>query len=114
MDPEPATIAPLEPAFVPRFRDEVAFVPVKDEGLLYVERTGSLHQLDAIGAVICRVFDGETSIEVAADHLAEAFGAPREQVAADVLAFASRLGGFGLLEGVEVPADTEVEGDDAG
>ena len=91
----------LDPSFVPRFRDEVAFVPVKDEALLYVEATGDLHQLDAIGAVICRVFDGATSVATAATRLSEAFGAPRRQVEADVLAFAERLGGYGLLEGIE-------------
>ncbi len=94
------TTTSLDPSFVPRFRTEVAFVPVADEALLYVEATGELHQLDAIGAVTCRVFDGTTSIEVAATQLADAFGAPRQQVAADVLAFAERLGGYGLLEGL--------------
>jgi hypothetical protein len=107
----------LDPSFVPRFRDEVAIVPVKDEALLYVEATGELHQLDAIGAVTCRVFDGTTSIETAAAQLSEAFGAPRQQVEADVLAFAERLGRYGLLEGIAAddagggsdgPPDTEV------
>jgi hypothetical protein len=97
----------LDPSFVPRFREEVAFVPVKDEALLYVEATGELHQLDAIGAVTCRVFDGTTSIETAAAQLSEAFGAPRQQVEADVLAFAERLGGYGLLEGITAD-DTSV------
>ncbi len=104
------TTASLDPSFVPRFRNEVAFVPVADEALLYVEATGELHQLDAIGALTCQVFDGTTSIEAAAAQLADAFGAPRQQVQADVLAFAERLGGYGLLEGVT--ADDAVEHDD--
>ncbi len=107
MDTAAGSTTALEASFVPRFRDEVAFVPVADEALLYVEATGELHQLDAIGALICRVFDGDTSIEVAATELAEAFGAPRQQVEADVLAFAERLGGYGLLEGI-TPDDTSV------
>jgi hypothetical protein len=118
MDTAADTATTLDPSFVPRFRDEVAFVPVKDEALLYVEATGELHQLDAIGAITCQVFDGTTSIEAAADQLADAFGAPRQQVEADVLAFAERLGGYGLLEGIvaddpatddDGPSDTEVE-----
>ena len=111
MDTAADTATPLDPDFVPRFRDEVAFVPVQDEALLYVEATGELHQLDAIGAITCRVFDGTTSIEAAADQLADAFGAPRQQVQADVLAFAERLGRFGLLEGI--PADDAGQHDDA-
>ncbi len=111
MDTAADTATPLDPDFVPRFRDEVAFVPVQDEALLYVEATGELHQLDAIGAITCRVFDGTTSIEAAADQLADAFGAPRQQVEADVLAFAERLGRFGLLEGI--PADDAAQHDDA-
>ena len=111
------TTASLDPSFVPRFRNEVAFVPVADEALLYVEATGELHQLDAIGALTCQVFDGTTSIEAAATQLAEAFGAPRQEVEADVLAFAERLGGYRLLESVapddadeqdDAPSDTEV------
>ena len=101
MDTVADTTTSLDPSFVPRFRAEVAFVPVKDEALLYIEDTGELHQIDAIGAIICRVFDGHTSIEVAATGLADAFDAPREQVEADVLAFAERLGGYGLLEGID-------------
>lgn len=110
------TNASLEPSFVPRFRAEVAFVPVADEALLYVEETGELHQLDAIGALICRMFDGATSIEGAARELAAAFDAPREQVAADVLAFAERLAGYGLLEGIRPVsgvADGTADGGDA-
>lgn len=122
MDAAADTAPPLDPGFVPRFRDEVAFVPVKDEALLYVEATGELHQLDAIGAITCQVFDGTTSIAAAASQLADAFGAPRQQVEADVLAFAERLGGYGLLEGLAAdddgghddpaddgPSDTEVD-----
>jgi len=118
MDTAAGTPTTLDPSSVPRFRDEVAFVPVADEALLYVEATGELHQLDAIGAVTCQVFDGTTSIEAAATQLADAFGAPRQQVEADVLAFAERLGGYGLLEGITAedadepadadPSDTEV------
>jgi hypothetical protein len=99
-DPSSTTLPDVDPGFVPRFREEVAFVPVGDEGLLYVEATGVLHQLDAIGVATCRVFDGATSIEAAATELARAFEAPREQVEADVLAFTRELGGYGLLEGV--------------
>jgi len=93
-------VSAIDPSFVPRFRDEVAFVPVKDEALLYVERTGQLHQLDPIGTVICQVFDGDTSVDAAADTLADVFQAPSEQVAVDVLEFARRLGGYGLLDGI--------------
>lgn len=100
MDTAADTSISIDPSFVPRFRAEVAFVPVEDEALLYVEATGELHQLDAIGAVTCRVFDGTTSIEAAATQLSEAFGAPRQQVETDVLAFAERLGRFGLLDGI--------------
>ena len=76
MDTAAGATTPLDPSFVPRFRAGVAFVPVKDEALLYIEDTGELHQIDAIGAIICRVFDGHTSIEVAATELADGFDAP--------------------------------------
>jgi hypothetical protein len=86
--------------FVPAFRDEVEFVPVGEEAVLYVEETGRLLQLDPIGAVVCRLFDGRTSIDAATDELAEAFEAPREVVANDVQTFVAQVGRFGLLVGV--------------
>jgi hypothetical protein len=95
-------------SFVPRLRDAVAFIPVEDEALLYLEDIGLLHQLDRIGAVVCRCFDGETSIAAAADGLAEDFGADRSVIEADVIGFARQLGDLGLLDGV-APADDDVD-----
>jgi hypothetical protein len=107
MTDEPRHPDTIDASFVPRLRDEVAFVPVADEAMLYVEETGLLHQLDPIGAAIYRVFDGRTTIADSATELAHAFGAPRQTVEADVVSFARELGRLGLLEGVqgEEPVD---------
>lgn len=42
MDTAADSATSLEASFVPRFCDEVSFVPVADEALLYVEATGEL------------------------------------------------------------------------
>jgi hypothetical protein len=95
---EPADIGP---EFAPSFRDGVTNVAVKDEAVLYDEATGDLHQLDAIAALVCRFFDGFTSIRDAATELAEAFGEDREVIERDVLEMTRQLGQKGLLVGVQ-------------
>jgi hypothetical protein len=97
---QPSGTGQIDSSFVPRLRDEVAFVPVAKEAMLYVESSGLLHQLDPSGAAVCRVFDGRATVAAAADELANAFGVPRDTVEADVLVFARELGALGLLEGV--------------
>jgi len=99
----------IDPAFVPRFRAEVAAIPVADESVLYEEDTGTLHQLDAVATVVCSMFDGSSSMGEAVDELAEAFGADRDVVGADVLRLVRHLAGMGLLDGL--PAHEAPVGD---
>jgi hypothetical protein len=103
--------ATIGASFVPRLRDEVAFIPVEDEALLYLEDVGLLHQLDRIGAIVCRCFDGETAIASMAGELAAAFETDRDVVEADVIGFARQLGDLGLLDGVAPAGEPERDGE---
>jgi hypothetical protein len=100
--------AVIDASYAPRLRDEVAFIPVEDEALLYLEDIGLLHQLDRIGAVVCRYFDGATPIATAAHELADAFGADAAVIETDVVGFARQLGDLGLLDGIAAKPDDEV------
>ena len=101
MSAESADPAIIDSEFVPRFRDQVAAIPVQDEAVLYEVDTGRIHQLDPIAAIVCNRFDGNSSIATAVDELATAFGVDRETVEADVLELTRQLGYLGLFEGVQ-------------
>jgi hypothetical protein len=104
----------IDTSFVPRFRDAVATVPVAEEAVLYEGDTGDLHRLDAVGSVVCSLFDGRTSIATAVDELVAAFGAPRDTIQTDVVSLVRELGSKGLLVGVASPTPIEVEQVDDG
>jgi hypothetical protein len=97
--------AVIDASYAPRLREEVAFIPVEDEALLYLEDVGLLHQLDQIGAVVCRYFDGSTPIATTAHELADAFGTDAAVIETDVVGFARQLGDLGLLDGVAAKPD---------
>jgi pyrroloquinoline quinone biosynthesis protein D len=54
--------------------------------------------LDEIAVKIVEALDGERSIDVIADRFATEFGAPREEIIADVLAFVQELSDRRMLE----------------
>lgn len=60
--------------------------------------------LDALGTLVWQCLDGESRVEDIVRDLAEAFRAPHEQVADDVLRLLHELGGQGLLVGVAATA----------
>jgi hypothetical protein len=93
------TLLPAEigVTFVPRLRDMVVAVPVKNESVLYEEDTGAVHQLDPIATLVCGMFDGERSIERVVGELTAAFGADRSVIETDVLGLTRDLGRRGLL-----------------
>lgn len=99
--------AVIDASYAPRLRDEVAFIPVEDEALLYLEDVGLLHQLDRIGAVVCGYFDGATPITMAANELADTFGTDAAVIQTDVVGFARQLGDLGLLDGIAAAVDDE-------
>ncbi|MGH9179077.1 MAG: PqqD family peptide modification chaperone [Acidimicrobiales bacterium] len=90
----------IDMGFVPAARADVAGVEMDGETVLLDEVTGATHLLNPVATVIWKCFDGTGSIDELVTDLADAFGAPREMVAEDVLALAREVGANGLLEGV--------------
>lgn len=60
----------------------------------------SLHLLDPIASLVFQLMDGEATLAVTIDDLAEAFGRPPEQIEPDVVHCAASLEEMGLLERV--------------
>jgi thiol-disulfide isomerase/thioredoxin len=81
-------------------RETVQLHRLADSTVLLDTATGATVVLDHIGALVWSVLDGTATLaEIVAD-LAAVYGAPVEQVGADVLALARTLGQAGLLAGV--------------
>ena len=74
----------------------------EDDGSLFLidEATGATATLNHIGAIVWDCLDGEGRLDEIAGDLADAFGAPEEVVAADVLEFVRQVGRAGLLVGI--------------
>lgn len=101
----------VTPAFAPRLRDHVTFVAVEDEAILHDGDQGTLHLLDPIAALVCRLFDGSATLAQLADDLAAAFEVPRDRIEGDVVAMTADLGAQCLVDGIAGAADgvTRVE-----
>lgn len=91
----------LDGSFEPQMKAGVACVELDGEAVLMNDSDSSLHHLDPVATVVLTLFDGSATIDELAAELSEGFGADRDRVHADVLAFARRMGRLGLLEGVE-------------
>ena len=82
---------------VPRRGDQAAFVELDGETVVYDEEQGTLHLLDRIATIVWACCDGTGTVAEIVDDLADAFGAERERVDADVRALLGKLTAEGLL-----------------
>jgi coenzyme PQQ synthesis protein D (PqqD) len=78
----------------------VEWVEVDGEIVAWNADGESLHLLDPIASLVFQLMDGEATLAVTIDDLAEAFGRPPEQIEPDVLRCAASLEEMGLLERV--------------
>jgi len=69
------------------------------EVLIYHRRTGEVHRLDSIGAVVWRCLDGRTSVDELVEDLASVFGVDPGVVRSDVADLLERLEEASLLAG---------------
>ena len=82
---------------------------VDDDLLLLDPDSGSTHVLNATGRVLWSGLDGHTSFRELTEDLADAAGAPVEDLVEPVLGWARTLGMNGLLDGV-APSEADVLG----
>ncbi|MDQ6698339.1 MAG: PqqD family peptide modification chaperone [Actinomycetota bacterium] len=82
---------------------------IDDDLLLLDPDSGSTHVLNATGRVLWSGLDGQTSLRELTEDLADAIGAPVDDLIAPVLSWARTLGMNGLLDGV-VPSEGDLLG----
>jgi hypothetical protein len=85
------------PTDLPQHAKDLYFAELDGETVIFSETTGELTLLDPVGTVTWHLLDGLTSVEQLSLELAEAFGAPHEQVRADVSAMLCKLEGMRLV-----------------
>lgn len=93
----------IDGSFVPAVRPEIGATDVAGELLIYDAGTGAASVLDPVGATVWSSFDGQRTLADISDELAQAYGAPADVVAHDVLALARSLAEAALLVGFEPP-----------
>jgi PqqD family protein of HPr-rel-A system len=74
------------PATKPRVRQDLTIVELDGEAVIYDERSGDLHHLNSAATLVLGLCDGTATGRQLAADIAEAYGLPRERVAADVQA----------------------------
>ncbi|MGB8861428.1 MAG: PqqD family protein [Ilumatobacteraceae bacterium] len=82
---------------------DVKMVEVDEEAILVDEGRGSLHLLNASGALVWRCFDGESTVADIATDIADVLAVPYETVLADAGALAQRLLADGLATSPDSP-----------
>ncbi|HEX6393044.1 MAG TPA: PqqD family protein [Acidimicrobiales bacterium] len=90
----------IDASFAPNPRESSVSYRFDDEVLVVDDRTGRIHVLNSIAAIVWECFDGTVTLGELAQELAEVFEAPVEVVIADILGMTRQLGELGLLAGV--------------
>ena len=90
----------IDASFAPIPRESAVSYRFDDEVLIVDDRTGRIHVLNSIAAIVWECFDGTVTLGELAPELAEVFETPLEVVTADILAMTRQLGELGLLAGV--------------
>lgn len=82
---------------------DVRLVEVDEEAILVAEDRGSLHLLNASGAIVWRCLDGESTLADIATDIADVLEVPFEAVLADAGALAEQLLADGLVTSPDRP-----------
>lgn len=82
----------------PKTRDDVTFVELDGEAVVYDEKNGALHQLNASATIVWSLCDGATSKEEISEAIAEAFSLSATDVLVQVREVLDVFGRAELLE----------------
>lgn len=93
---------------LPQIPENVAWVEVDGEGVLYDELRQRVHVLSPTATLVWSGIDGRTSLERIARDLSESFGTDLEVVRSDVLELARDLLERGLITEASSPSDPKL------
>lgn len=86
----------------PKAREDLTVVELDGEAVIFDENQGSLHHLNPTASIVFSLCDGTCSVPELARDIAEAFGAPLEDVEPHALSVVADFEAAGLLEGSSV------------
>ena len=94
------TAADLGPDFVAVRAPKTHTVEIDGEAIVLDEEQNRLHLLNASATIVWNCCDGSGTLTEIAHDLADAVGAPPEQLVSELVTLARTLGAEGLLDGV--------------
>jgi PqqD family protein of HPr-rel-A system len=90
----------------PTLRDDLTVVELDGEAVVYDDRTGDLHHLNATATVVFSLCDGTGTVRELATDLAHAYGQPVDDVERQIRGLLRRFRRAGLLRPArETPAE---------
>jgi hypothetical protein len=93
----------MKPTPIPARADDAVTLDLHGEALVYQLRTGELHHLDQIGALVWQILDEHTTVDELTSDLAAAFDADESVIRRDVEGLLDRLSQAFLLASVPPP-----------
>ena len=83
----------------PRMRDDLTVVELDGEAVMYDDRSGELHHLNATATLVAELCDGTATIKELSADISGAFGVPHVEVERQVRTLLRSLRRTGLLAG---------------
>ena len=81
----------------PKTRDDLVFIDVDDEALVFDSDVVGIHHLNPMAKLVYQLCDGKATVKETASVIAEAFGAPLADVERDVRATVREFRDWSLL-----------------
>ena len=83
----------------PKMRDDLTVVELDGEAVIYDDRSGDLHHLNATATLVAELCDGTATIRELSSDISHGFGVPEDEIEKQVRILLRRLRRAGLLAG---------------
>lgn len=90
----------IDGSYRPKPRPEITATELDGVIVLFDERHGTCHELNASASAIWGGFDGRTTLAQLVDELARQYGADHATIARDVFTLVRHLGELRVLDGI--------------
>lgn len=83
----------------PKMRDDLTVVELDGEAVIYDDRSGDLHHLNATATLVAEFCDGTATVRELTIDISRAFGVPENEIDRQIRILLRRLRSAGLLAG---------------
>jgi PqqD family protein of HPr-rel-A system len=83
----------------PKMRDDLTVVELDGEAVIYDDRSGDLHHLNATAMLVAELCDGAATVGELTTDISRAFGVPEIEIERQIRILLRRLRRAGLLAG---------------